>query len=91
MDRDANKQQLFEVVRTSLGERTSAYSTDAQLAAVSIGDLDLDSLEKLQLILDLETHQSAMANETEVAACRTVGDLVALMARAPRAAARSDA
>jgi acyl carrier protein len=43
----------------------------------------LDSLEKLQLILDLETDLSVMANETEVAACRTVGELVALMVRSP--------
>jgi acyl carrier protein len=84
MDRDQEK-QLLEIVRTSLGEKADAYGTDANLASAKIGDLMLDSLEKLQLILDLETALSVMANESEVAACRTVGELVALLARSPSA------
>jgi len=80
MDRDREK-GLLDIVRASLGEKAEPYGNDADLAGAAISALALDSLEKLQLILDLESALSVMANESEVAACRTVGELVALMLR----------
>ena len=73
--------EALEVIRNGLAERVAQYHRDSDLASVRIDALELDSLEKLQLVLDLETALSVMANETEVAACRTVGDLVAVMLR----------
>lgn len=90
MDNESEK-RLLGVVRTSLGDKAAAYETDAALASAAIGDLMLDSLEKLQLMLDLESALAVMANETEVAACRTIGDLVALMLRTPAGAAMRNA
>ena len=81
MDELNQRTRALEVVRDALSERFEQYPGDSDLALVRLTDLRLDSLEKLQLVLDLETALSTMANETEVAACVTVGELVALMLR----------
>lgn len=88
MDRDREK-RLLDIVRASLGEKAEPYGSDADLAGAAISALALDSLEKLQLILDLENALSVMANETEVAGCLTVGELVALMLRSPAGAKKN--
>jgi len=76
-----DQQRLLAIVRMSLSDKVNRFERDSDLAAAKIGELNLDSLEKLQLVMDLEAELSVMANETEVAACQTVGDLVALMLR----------
>lgn len=76
-----DQERLLAIVRMSLSDKVGRFARDADLAAATIDELDLDSLEKLQMVMDLEGQLSVMANETEVAACRTVGDLVALMLR----------
>lgn len=76
-----DQQHLLAIVRTSLAHKVDRFAGDADLAAATIGELNLDSLDKLQLVFDLEAELSVMANETEIAACQTVGELVALMAR----------
>ena len=78
---NSDQQHLLAVVRTSLSRKVDRFEQDSDLAAATIGELNLDSLDKLQLVFDLEAELSVMANETEIAACQTVGDLVALMAR----------
>jgi acyl carrier protein len=80
MDHELEARAL-EIIRSTLSERAERYAGDSDLRSVRIDVLGLDSLEKLQLVLDLENELSAMANESEVAACATVGELVALMMR----------
>jgi acyl carrier protein len=80
---DAERQtRLLEIVRNSLGEKVARFGDDTALTNATVSELALDSLEKLQLVLDLEMELSVMANETDVAACRTVGDLLAVVTRA---------
>jgi acyl carrier protein len=79
---------LLAVVRATLSHKADGFPSDQQLAAATIDELKLDSLDKLQLVFDLEAKLSVMANETEIAACRTVGELVALMSRTAAGAKR---
>ncbi len=80
MPHDAVEHALA-VVRTAIGEKAELFATDSQLRDARIDELDLDSLTKLELVLNLETGFSTMANESEIAACRTIGELVDLVAR----------
>lgn len=82
--KDETLEPALSVVRTALGEKAEQFSTDTLLRDARIDQLDLDSLTKLELVLNLETRFSTMANESEIAACRTVGELVDLVSR-PRA------
>ncbi len=78
---DTDQARALGIVRAALNEKAARYPDDADLASARIAELKLDSLEKMQLVLDLETALSVMADETEVATCRTIGDLVTLMLR----------
>ena len=68
------------VVRKVLGA-LERYPDDASLMNARVDALDLDSLTKLELVQELEDAFSVLANETEVAACETIGELIALMSR----------
>ena len=48
---------------------------------VDIDGLDIDSLGKLEMVMELEKEFGLMLNETEIAACKRIGDLVSLVVR----------
>ena len=69
------------IVRAAIGEKAEQFPTDSLLLDARIDELDLDSLTKLELVLNLETRFSTLANENEIVACRTLGELVHLVSR----------
>jgi len=75
------QQRGLTVVRDILAEQVGAYANDCDLMNAQIERLGLDSLVKLDLVLQLEDAFSTMANETEVADCQTIGELVSVIAR----------
>ena len=79
--KDDALEPALAVVRAALGETADQFPTDTLLRGARIDQLDLDSLTKLELVLNLETRFSTMANESEIAACRTIGELVDLVSR----------
>lgn len=78
---DELQQRGLAVIRATLSDQVAALSDDAALAAVSIEQLGLDSLVKLDLVLQLETEFSTMANENEIAECETFGELILVIAK----------
>jgi len=74
-------QRGLAVVRTVLGDQVDAFGDDTALMAARIEQLGLDSLVKLDLVLQLEDAYSTMANETAVADCQTIGELIAVISR----------
>jgi len=79
---DERQQQALGVVRKTLQENADAYADDAALLHAEIDALDIDSLGKLEMVMELEKEFGLMLNETEIAACRSVSDLVSLVVRA---------
>lgn len=78
---DERQQQALGVVRKTLQENADAYADDAALLRAEIDALDIDSLGKLEMVMELEKEFGLMLNETEIAACRSVSDLVSLVVR----------
>jgi acyl carrier protein len=74
------QQRGLAVVREVLADQVEELKDDDALANAAIERLGLDSLVKLDLVLQLETAFSTMANENEVAECATIGELVAVIA-----------
>jgi acyl carrier protein len=78
---DERQQQALGVVRKTLQDNADAYADDAALLRAEIDALDIDSLGKLEMVMELEKEFGLMLNETEIAACRSVDDLVSLVVR----------
>lgn len=78
---DERQQQALGVVRKTLQENADAYADDVALLRAEIDALDIDSLGKLEMVMELEKEFGLMLNETEIAACRSVSDLVSLVVR----------
>ena len=70
------------ITRRLLGERLAGLPDDRAVLGARIDALDLDSLTKLELVLELEDTFSLSLSETKIAACRTIGDLMDLVAGA---------
>jgi acyl carrier protein len=69
------------IVRQVLGEQVDEYGDDTALINAQIEDIGLDSLVKLDLVLQLEDAYFTMADETAVAGCETIGELISLVSR----------
>ena len=78
---DEKQSLALGVVRKTLQDSASEYSDDAALMGADIEKLDIDSLGKLEMVMELEKEFGLMLNETEIASCRSVGDLVSLVVR----------
>lgn len=78
---DDRIERALAVVRAALDENAERLPSDSLLLDATIDELELNSLTKLELVLNLETEFDTMANESEIAACRTVGELVDLVSR----------
>lgn len=53
---------------------------DITLESTLTGDLDLDSLQSVSMILDLEEFYNITINEDEIMTLKTIGDVVNLVA-----------
>jgi acyl carrier protein len=51
----------------------------SELAAIEIAELQLDSLEKMELIMEIEDASGLVLDEGSVLKCRTLGDLMELV------------
>lgn len=78
---DEKQSLALGVVRKTLQDSAAEYSDDAALMGADIEKLDIDSLGKLEMVMELEKEFGLMLNETEIASCRSVGDLVSLVVR----------
>lgn len=78
---DEKQSLALGVVRKTLQDSAAKYSDDAALMGADIEKLDIDSLGKLEMVMELEKEFGLMLNETEIASCRSVGDLVSLVVR----------
>lgn len=71
----------LEVVRKLLAEKVEEYVDDADLLQAEINSLAIDSLGKLELIMELEDAYSVMMNETDIVNCRTIGEVISAMSQ----------
>ncbi len=74
-------EQIAEVSRRHLDWRSSL-----QVEMDLVEDLELDSLRRLTLAIEVENHFRICLDEEDEAAIRTVGDLVAAVGRKLREA-----
>lgn len=77
---DETQTRALHVVRRIIQENAAGYPDDADLMGAVIDNLDIDSLGKLEMVMELEKEFGFMLNETEIASCKSVGDLVSLVA-----------
>ncbi len=54
---------------------------DITLESTLTGDLDLDSLQSVSMVLDLEDFYSITIDEDEIMTLKTIGDVVNLIVR----------
>lgn len=81
MSSDGNARALG-IVRRLLAERLAGRDDEPSIRKTQIDSLDLDSLTKLELILELEDAFAISLSEAKIAACRTIGDLLSLVEKA---------
>lgn len=74
--------QVLNVLRRVLHEKAEEPSDNSILMETDIDKLDLDSLGKLEMVMELEEEFDIMLNESEIVSCKNVGDLVSLVIRA---------
>jgi acyl carrier protein len=74
------KVRALGVIKAVLAEAVPTGMTDAALLDLPLEDLAIDSLSKLELVLELEKTFGLLLDETRIAACRSLGDLVSLVA-----------
>jgi len=73
------------VVRRVLPHEEQEGLSDEQLLARKLDDLVMDSLTRMELILKLEDTFSVLVNETELAKCKTVKDVIETVYRSEAA------
>jgi len=76
---DEIKARALGVIKAVLAESVPANTTDAGLLDLPLEDLAIDSLGKLELVMELEKTFDLLLDETRIAACRSLGDLVSLV------------
>lgn len=79
---DETRSRALGIVRRTLQENAAEFSDDVALLAAVIDELDIDSLGKLEMVMELEKEFGLLLNEAEIAGCRSVGDLVSIVGKA---------
>lgn len=75
-----SKEQILEALREHLAGR-GLEPSDVTMEADLVGDLDLDSLDTMELTLGMEERFSIEIPDAELEELRTIGDAVALVER----------
>jgi acyl carrier protein len=60
-------------------DRDGNDTSDDKLLATEISDLQFDSLEKMELIMEIEDAFGVLLDEQDVLGCRKVADLVSVV------------
>ncbi|GAK23645.1 acyl carrier protein [Vibrio sp. JCM 19052] len=73
---DVNKDQVFEQVKDALVELFEIEAEDIQLEAHLYTDLDLDSIDAVDLVVHLQNVTGKKIKPAEFSTVRTVDDVV---------------
>lgn len=74
-----NRQAVFERVRRALAESLDLVEMDIQEISLFREDLDADSLDLVELLLQMEREYGFQVSDDEAAEIKTVGDAVDLI------------
>ncbi|MFA0086019.1 acyl carrier protein [Vibrio sp. 10N.286.49.C2] len=77
---ELNQQQVFEQVKSALVELFEIDEADIQLDAHLYQDLDLDSIDAVDLVVHLQKVTGKKIKPEEFKAVRTVNDIVVSVA-----------
>ena len=70
---------LLEVIRESITSFTSLKREQIQLDSNMSGDLALDSAERLELVLDMESRLGISIPTEDYSWCKTIEDVITLI------------
>lgn len=76
-----NKTQIFERVRAELVESFELDADDITLQSTLFDDLDLDSLDAIEMAVKLQEMTGQRVSEDSLKELRTVSDVIDLAAR----------
>ncbi|MGH6794663.1 MAG: acyl carrier protein [Nitrososphaerales archaeon] len=74
---DEIENRVQEVFRTKLGKGVDAYKDDFLIRPFEA--FGFDSLDKLEIIMEIEDSFQIMLNEESVSECKNVGNLIKLI------------
>jgi acyl carrier protein len=74
-----DSQEIRTRIKTSIANVTGIDFTDIRDDSSYVGDLGLDSLSILEIVVDVEAHFDIDAPEEELKAIRTIDDTVQLV------------
>ena len=74
-----DRQAVFEKVRKALAESLDILELDIQESSLFREDLDADSLDLVELLLQMEREYGFQVSDDEAAEIKTVGDAVDLI------------
>lgn len=77
------KADIIKKIKSYLVEVSEKEITadDITLESTLTGDLDLDSLQSVSMVLDLEDYYHITIDEDEIMTLKTIGDVVDLIVR----------
>lgn len=73
---DKNEKAVLEAVNGILVKNSKEKLSPADLAARSIDDLGFDSMDKLELVMELEDQLDVLFDNSALLKCRTLQELV---------------
>lgn len=73
---DKNEKAVLEAVNGILVKNSKEMLSPADLAARSIDDLGFDSMDKLELVMELEDQLDVLFDNSALLKCRTLQELV---------------
>ena len=76
----ASREEIFEQVREILVERLDVKADDVNIGAHLRDDLEADSLDLVELIMDLEERFGVKISDEEAQSITTVGEAVDFIA-----------
>lgn len=68
--------ELVQIVHQQIVDYTGVALADIRPESRLVGDLDLDSLDSIELIIELEEKLEVLIDEGEAEHCQTVGQLI---------------
>ena len=73
------KEEILEKLKAVLEELFEVEPSDVELSSHLYNDLDLDSIDAVDLVIKLKDVTGKMASPEEFKAARTVGDVVDIL------------
>ncbi len=91
MSASASREEIFGHVRDAMRELFELDAEQIQLETKLVEDLDLDSIDAIELAVRMEAHTGQRFDPESVRDIRTVGDIVEILHQRLNAAAVSAA